>query len=47
MNVKCGFSQQRKAHRLMEFSNRLLRRIFGTKREGITASYKKLHKFRA
>jgi hypothetical protein len=37
------FLKVRKAYRKMEFDKRLLRRIFGPKREGITAGCKILH----
>jgi hypothetical protein len=30
-------------HRLREFENRVLRRIFGPKRDGVTAGWRKLH----
>jgi hypothetical protein len=33
----------RKEHRLMVFENRVLRTIFGTKRDGVTGEWRKLH----
>ena len=33
----------RDEHRLRVFQNRVLRRIFGPKRDGITAEWRKLH----
>ena len=34
----------KKEHRLKVFENRVLRRIFGTKRDGVTGEGRKLHK---
>jgi hypothetical protein len=34
---------QREEHRLRVFENRLLRRIFGPKRDGVTGEWRKLH----
>ena len=33
----------REEHRLRVFENRVLRRIFGPKRDGVTAEWRKLH----
>jgi hypothetical protein len=33
----------REEHRLMVFENRVLRRIFGTKRDEVTGEWRKLH----
>jgi hypothetical protein len=33
----------REEHRLREFENRVLRRIFGTKKDEVTGSLRKLH----
>jgi hypothetical protein len=33
----------REEHRLRVFENRVLRRIFGPKREGVTGGWRKLH----
>ena len=33
----------RKEHRLRVFENRVLRRIFGPKRDGVTGEWRKLH----
>jgi hypothetical protein len=33
----------REEHRLREFENRVLRRIFGSKRDEITGEWRKLH----
>ena len=33
----------REAHRLRVFENRVLRRIFGPKRDGVTGEWRKLH----
>ena len=34
----------RKEHRLRVFENKVLRRIFGSKRDGVTGEWRKLHK---
>jgi hypothetical protein len=34
----------REEHKLRVFQNRVLRRIFGTKRDGVTGGWRKLHK---
>jgi hypothetical protein len=33
----------REEHKLREFENRVLRRIFGPKRDGVTGGWRKLH----
>jgi hypothetical protein len=33
----------REEHRLRVFENRVLRRIFGAKRDGVTGEWRKLH----
>jgi hypothetical protein len=33
----------REEHELMVFENRVLKRIFGTKRNGVTGGWRKLH----
>ena len=33
----------REEHRLRMFENRVLRRIFGSKRDGVTGEWRKLH----
>jgi hypothetical protein len=33
----------RKEHKLRVFENRVLRRVFGTKRDGVTGEWRKLH----
>jgi hypothetical protein len=33
----------REEHKLRELENRVLRRIFGTKRDGVTGGWRKLH----
>jgi hypothetical protein len=42
MGVKLGLSQ-REEHRLRVFTNRVLRRIFGPKRDGVTGEWRRLH----
>jgi hypothetical protein len=42
MDVKLGPSQ-REEYRLKMFENRLLRKIFGPKKEEVTANQRKLH----
>jgi hypothetical protein len=37
------FLTVREEHRLRVFENRVLRRIFGPKRDGVTAGWRKLH----
>jgi len=34
----------REEHRLREFQNRMLRRIFGSKRDKVAGEWRKLHK---
>jgi hypothetical protein len=34
----------REEHKLRVFENRVLRRIFGTQRDGVTGGWRKLHK---
>jgi len=41
MGIRCGLSL-RKAHRLRAFENRVLRKIFGPKRDEITAEWRRL-----
>jgi hypothetical protein len=42
VGVKCGLSL-RKAHRLRVFENRVLRKIFGPKRDEVTGEWRRLH----
>jgi hypothetical protein len=35
----------REEHRLREFENRVLRRIFGPKRDEVTGEWRKLHNY--
>jgi hypothetical protein len=42
MGVKLGLTL-RKGHRLRVFENRVLRKIFGLKRNKVTGEWKKLH----
>jgi hypothetical protein len=42
MGVKCGLSL-REEHRLRVFENRVLRKIFGPKRDEVTGEWRKLH----
>jgi hypothetical protein len=41
MDVSCDFSPHE--HRLMVVENRALRRMFGTRREGVTGICRKVH----
>jgi len=43
MGVKLGHSHLREEHRLRVFENRVLRRIFGPKRDEVTREWRKLH----
>jgi hypothetical protein len=43
MGVKRGFSHQGKNKRVSVFENRVLRRIFGPKREDVVGGWVKLH----
>jgi hypothetical protein len=43
MVVKLGLLTLREEHRLRMFENRVLRRIFGPKRDEITRGWRKLH----
>jgi hypothetical protein len=43
MGVKLGLSHLMKGHRLRVFENRVLRRIFGPKRDEVTGEWRKLH----
>jgi hypothetical protein len=43
MGVKLGLITLREEHRLREFENRVLRRIFGPKRDEVTGEWRKLH----
>ena len=43
MGVKLGHFTLREEHRLRVFENRVLRRIFGPKRDGVTGEWRKLH----
>jgi hypothetical protein len=45
MGVKLGHTL-REGHRLRVFENRVLRRIFGPKRDEVTGEWRKLHKLR-
>jgi hypothetical protein len=40
---KLGLVTLREEHRLMVFENRVLRRIFGPKRDEVTEGWRKLH----
>jgi hypothetical protein len=46
--VLCGFEtwsfKLREEHRLRVFENRVLRKIFGPKRDGVTGEWRRLHK---
>jgi hypothetical protein len=44
MGVKLGLLTLREEHRLRVFENRVLRRIFGPKRNEVTGEWRKLHK---
>jgi hypothetical protein len=43
MGVKLGSLTLREEHRLEVFENRVLRRIFGPKRDEVTGGWRKLH----
>jgi hypothetical protein len=43
MGVKHGLLTLREEHKLRVFKNRVLRRIFGPKRDGVTGGCRKLH----
>jgi hypothetical protein len=43
MPLKRGLLHQREEHRLRVFENRVLRRIFGSKRDEVTGHWRKLH----
>jgi hypothetical protein len=43
MGVKLGLLTLREEHRLTVFENRVLRRIFGPKRDEVTGGWMKLH----
>jgi hypothetical protein len=43
MGVKLGLLTLREEHRLRVFENRLLRRIFGPKRDEVMGEWRKLH----
>jgi hypothetical protein len=43
MGVKLGLLTLREEHRLRVFENRVLRRIFGPKRDEVTEEWRKLH----
>jgi hypothetical protein len=43
MGVKLRLSRQKKKNRLRVFENRVLRRIFGPKRDEVTGDWRKLH----
>jgi hypothetical protein len=43
MGVKLGLLTLREEHRLRVFENRVLRRIFGLKRDEVTGEWRKLH----
>jgi hypothetical protein len=43
MSVKCGLLIVREEHKLKELENRVLRRIFGPKRDGVMGGWRKLH----
>jgi hypothetical protein len=43
MGVKLASLTLREEHRLRVFENRVLRRIFGTKRDEVTGEWRKLH----
>jgi hypothetical protein len=44
MGVKLGSLTVREEHKLRVFENRVLRRIFGMKRDGVTGGWRKLKK---
>jgi hypothetical protein len=43
MGVKLGLLTLREEHRLRVFENKVLRRIFGPKRDEVTGGWRKLH----
>jgi hypothetical protein len=43
MGVKHGLLTLREEHRLREFENRVLRRVFGRKRDQVMGEWRKLH----
>jgi hypothetical protein len=43
MGAKLGFLTLREEHRLRVFENRVLRRVFGPKRDDVTGDWRKLH----
>jgi hypothetical protein len=43
MGVKLGLSQLREEDRLKAFGNKVLRRVFGSKREEVAGSWRRLH----
>jgi hypothetical protein len=43
MGVKFGLSHCGRKHRLKVFKNRVLRKIFGLKRDEVTGEWRKLH----
>jgi hypothetical protein len=43
MGVKLGLLTLTEEHRLSVFENRVLRRIFGPKRDEVTGDWRKLH----
>jgi hypothetical protein len=43
MGVKLGFGHEWEEHRLRVFENRLLRRIFGPKKDEMLGGWRKLH----
>jgi hypothetical protein len=43
MGEKLGLLTLREEHRLRVFENRMLRRIFGPKRDHVTGDWRKLH----
>jgi hypothetical protein len=43
MGVKLGLLTLGEEHRMREFENRVLRRIFGPKRDEVTGGWRKVH----
>jgi hypothetical protein len=43
MGMKLGLSHLREEHRLRVFENRVLKKIFGPKRDEVTGEWTKLH----
>jgi hypothetical protein len=43
MGVKLGLLTLREEHRLRVFDNRVLRRIFGVRRDEVMAGWRKMH----